>query len=110
MMEDSTIAKRIKEARLRAGMSQTALGVASGMDPSVASPRMNQYERGKHTPDPLTAGRIARALSVPAPYLYADDDLMAEIILLVGRLDDAGKIELVKDLKARATTPEPPKA
>ena len=109
-MENSTIAKRIKEARLRAGMSQTALGVASGMDPSVASPRMNQYERGKHTPDPLTAKRIAEALSVPAPYLYADDDVMAEIILLAGGLDDAGKIELVKDLKARATTPEPPEA
>jgi len=109
-MENSTIAKRIKEARLRVGMSQTALGVASGMDPSVASPRMNQYERGKHTPDPLTAGRIAKALSVPAPYLYADEDLMAEIILLAGRLDNAGKIELVEDLRARATRPEPPKA
>jgi len=101
-MENSTIARRIKEARLRAGMSQTALGVASGMDPGVASPRMNQYERGKHTPDPLTAQRIAKALAVPAPYLYADEDLMAEIILLAGRLDNAGKKELVDDLKARA--------
>ena len=101
MMEDSTIAKRIKEARLRAGMSQTALGVASGMDPSVASPRMNQYERGKHTPDPLTARRIAKSLSVPAPYLYADEDLMAEIILLAGKLDDAGKRGLVEDLRAK---------
>ena len=100
-MEDGTIAKRIKEARLRTGMSQTALGVASGMDPSVASPRMNQYERGKHTPDPLTAWRIAKALAVPAPYLYAGEDLMAEIILLSGRLDDAGKRELVEDLRAR---------
>jgi len=35
---------------------------------------------------------------------------MAEIILLAGRLDNAGKIELVEDLRARATRPEPPKA
>ena len=35
---NSTIARRIKAARLRAGLSQTALGVAAGMDPSVASP------------------------------------------------------------------------
>ena len=103
MTEDNTIAKRIKEARLRAGMSQTALGVASGMDPSVASPRMNQYERDKHTPDPLTAGRIAKALSVPAPFLYADDDVMANIILLAGRLDDVGKRELVEYLSAKTT-------
>ena len=109
-MENSTISKRIREARLRAGTSQAALGVAAGMDPSVASPRMNQYERGKHTPDPLTAARIAKALSVPAPYLYAEDDVMAEIILLAGGLDDAGKIELVEDLRSRAITPAPPGA
>ena len=104
-MENSTIARRIREARLRAGISQAALGEATGMDPSVASPRMNQYERGKHAPDLLTAERIAKALSVPAPYLYADDDVMAEIILLAGRLNDAGKIELVEDLRARANPP-----
>ena len=107
-MENNTVAKRIREARLRVGMSQTSLGLASGMDPAVASARMNQYERGKHTPNVPTAERIAGALSVPAPYLYADDDVMAEIILLAGRLDDAGRIELVEDLRARANSSAPP--
>jgi transcriptional regulator with XRE-family HTH domain len=40
-----------KEARLRAGISQEKLGVLAGIDEASASARMNQYERGKHTPD-----------------------------------------------------------
>ena len=109
-MSDSTIAKRIREARLRLDISQATLGIAAGMDPSGASPRMNQYERSKHTPDLLTAERIAKALDVPVPYLYADEDLMAEIILLVGKLSENGKVELVEDLRERANSLAPPVA
>ena len=47
----SPIAKRLKEARLEAGLSQKELGVKAGIDQFSASPRMNQYETGKHTPD-----------------------------------------------------------
>ena len=107
-MDDSTIAKRIREARLRLDISQATLGIAAGMDPSGASPRMNQYERSKHTPDLLTAGRIAKALNVPVPYLYADDDLMAEIILLVGMLSENSKVELVEDLREKTNSSIPP--
>ncbi|WP_131024637.1 helix-turn-helix transcriptional regulator, partial [Klebsiella variicola] len=42
---------RLKEARIRASLSQERLGILAGIDEATASPRMNQYERGTHAPD-----------------------------------------------------------
>lgn len=47
-MAKSPVAKRLKEARLAARLSQKSLGIAAGMDEFSASARMNQYETGKH--------------------------------------------------------------
>jgi transcriptional regulator with XRE-family HTH domain len=77
----SVFARRLRQARLRRGLSQKALGIAIGVDPSGASSRINQYERGKHAPDYATAERIARALGVPTPYLFAREEAVAELIL-----------------------------
>lgn len=77
----SVFARRLREARLRVGLSQKALGLAAGMDPSSASSRINQYERGKHMPDYATAERLAKALSVPTPYLFAREEEVAQWIL-----------------------------
>ena len=82
----SIIGKRIREARTQAGLSQRQLGVEAGIDPFSASPRINQYERGKHTPDYATTMRLAKVLGVPTPYLYAEDDDLAEMILRFGAL------------------------
>jgi len=75
------VGKRIREARLRAGLSQKQLGVKAGIDEFVASPRVNQYERGKHAPDFSTAERLAKVLGVPVPYFYAREDPLAVWIL-----------------------------
>jgi transcriptional regulator with XRE-family HTH domain len=75
------VAARLKEARIAAGLSQAALGINAGMDPSVASPRVNQYERGKHLPDPETLSRLGAVLDRPLPYFYAKDDDLARLIL-----------------------------
>ncbi len=80
------IPKRMMQARLKAGLSQKRLGVAAGIDPFSASARINQYERGKHTPDYGTAARLARVLGVPTPFLYAKEDDIAKMILLFGSL------------------------
>ncbi|HGH8161022.1 TPA: helix-turn-helix domain-containing protein, partial [Vibrio cholerae] len=48
MSFQNPIPLRLKEARKKAKLSQKALGVRIGMDESSASPRMNQYEKGKH--------------------------------------------------------------
>lgn len=46
MTRRSSIYKRLKEARLEAGLSQKRLGIAAGVDEFVVSARMNQYETG----------------------------------------------------------------
>ena len=78
---EPVVANRLREARLAAGISQRELGVRAGMDPSVASPRINQYERGKHLPDPLLLERLGRVLNRPLPYFYCADDQLATHIL-----------------------------
>ena len=72
---------RLKQARLAAGLSQEALGVAAGLDDFTASARMNRYETGIRTPDHLTTLNISKALGVPLPFLYAETDEMAKHIL-----------------------------
>lgn len=81
-MNNSPLPKRLKEARTAANLSQKELGIAAGIDRFSASPRINQYETGKHTPDFLTLKRIAEVLSVPTAYFYAEEDELAETIKL----------------------------
>lgn len=99
MEEPSVIARRLREARLRAGLSQERLGVLAGIDEFSASARMNQYERGKHVPDLLTVERIAVVLGVPAPYFYARDENVAELLLLFGGLTATRREEAILFLK-----------
>ena len=79
-MTHSPIPKRLKEAREAAGLSQKSLGIAAGIDEFSASPRMNQYETGKHTPDYATLKKIAKVLKVPTAYFYAEEDDLAKLI------------------------------
>ncbi|MBF0295595.1 MAG: helix-turn-helix transcriptional regulator [Magnetococcales bacterium] len=101
-MSRTPIPKRLKEARDRVGLSQTELGVAAGMDPSGASPRMNQYERDRHVPDFQTVKRIAAVLGYPVPYFYAEDDDLAEILLHLGKMDDDARSTVLADLRKSA--------
>ncbi len=95
----SPIPKRLKEARLRAEISQKELGILAGIDEFSASPRINQYEKGKHTPDFLTLERLAKVLGVPVPYFFARDDNLAELILIYGALMSSERSSLVKSLR-----------
>lgn len=72
---------RLKEARLKAGLSQQKLGILAGIDEATASARMNQYERGIHTPDFALACRLAEVLKVPACYFYTVEDDLAEVVM-----------------------------
>lgn len=75
------LTKRLKEARLRAGFSQQKLGILAGIDEATASARMNQYERGIHTPDFALTCRLAKVLNIPACYFYTVEDDLAEVIV-----------------------------
>ena len=72
---------RLKSARKRSGFTQERLGILAGIDEATARARMNQYEKGTHTPDFQLVCKIAEALQVPACYLYAVEDDLAELIL-----------------------------
>jgi transcriptional regulator with XRE-family HTH domain len=90
----SIIAKRLRQARERAGdLSQARLGTLAGIV-SGASTRMSQYENDKHTPNLLMVTRIGAALNIPAPYFYCADDALADLILKFGTLDEAQKKRL----------------
>jgi len=86
--------RRLKSARLAAGLTQFALGVSAGIDEYSASPRINQYERGVHIPDQGTSFRLAKALDVPLSYLFEPNEQLAEFILLAAKLtkDDLKKL------------------
>ncbi|WP_026361731.1 helix-turn-helix domain-containing protein [Methylotenera sp. 1P/1] len=79
-------ALRLKKARERLGISQMELGVKAGIDEFSASARINQYERGKHTPDFSTACSLANVLKMPTAYFYTEDESLAELIVIYGQL------------------------
>ena len=87
------------------GISQMALGVAAGIDENSASARMNQYERGVHVPDIQIMTNIAKALNVPVAYFYADNDLLAQLLVdfhRLGERDKSNVIKLISELRNSA--------
>lgn len=90
---------RLKTARERLQLSQKELGIRAGLDPFVASTRINRYELGVHQPDMATAERLAAALSVPTAYLFAGDERLARVILAFEQLSAPEKERLLKTLE-----------
>ncbi|AXT39955.1 XRE family transcriptional regulator [Alteromonas sp. BL110] len=78
--DESPFPKRLKQARKDRGLSQKQLGILSGMDEFSASARMNQYEKGVHSPDFKTVKALAEVLKVPTAFLYCEEDGLAEQI------------------------------
>ena len=78
--DESPFPKRLKQARKDRGLSQKQLGILSGMDEFSASARMNQYEKGIHSPDFKTVKALAEVLKVPTAFLYCEEDDLAEQI------------------------------
>lgn len=81
-------ARRLRAAREHAGLTQTELGLRIGIDPSAASPRMNQYEKGDHEPPHGLAQRMAEELDVPLAYFFTEsDEKLAELLSVWNALD-----------------------
>ena len=98
-------ALRLAQARERTGLSQKQLGVLAGLDPAVASPRINQYERGKHEPQVETAKRLAEGLGIPPAFLYTEDELLATLLLSWNDLTLRQRKDLVKQVEATKAPP-----
>ena len=95
-------ANRLRAARLAAGLTQEALGVATGILAEVARTRINRYERGVNECDLRTAKKLADVLGMPLAALYADTDEIAEVIVAFAKLPRAEQRTVVNELKARA--------
>ncbi|OOG37533.1 helix-turn-helix transcriptional regulator [Rhodanobacter sp. C05] len=103
-MDDARLifANRLRAARLAAGLTQEALGVATGIVADVARTRINRYERGVNECDLRTAKKLAEVLGMPLAALYADTDEIAEVIVTFAKLPRAEQRTVVSELKARA--------
>lgn len=77
---------RLKQAREAKSLTQTELGLRIGLDISVASSRMNHYEKGRHLPDYDMAKKMADELGVPVAYFYCDSEDMAKLLMSFHRL------------------------
>lgn len=83
--------RRLRDARLRAGIAQDKLGVMIGLDEGSSSARMSRYETGVHEPPFMIAEQLAKVLNISACYFYCDDDRLAEIILDYSKLPNEQK-------------------
>jgi len=101
MGDQSILGKRLREARIRAGLSQKKLGIAAGIDEFSASPRINQYEQGKHSPDFAIAEKLAEVLGIPTPFLFTREDDLAELILLYGHVQEEERAVILQQVKEK---------
>jgi transcriptional regulator with XRE-family HTH domain len=107
----SIIAIRLLERREIAGLSQTDLGVAAGMNEGNCGTQICQYETGVHLPDIWRMTDLAAALHVPLPYFYCQDPLLAHLILKFGTLGSeqrARLLSLMAELVETLPTPAQP--
>lgn len=102
----SSFGMRLKARRKELKLSQEAIGVAIGLDESCSRARISRYETGIHEPSLITAQRLANALQVPLVYLFCDRNSVAELILIINKLNDEKIISLTNKLSLEITTEE----
>lgn len=97
--DGSPVAKRLREARKNAGLSQKSLGELADVDPNSASARLNQYETGKHSPDFGMLQRLAKVLTVPVEFFYTSNDDIAQLLVKIHLMDKVKKDEFLNRFK-----------
>lgn len=98
-VRDLPIPFRLKEARLRSGLTQELLGIRAGIDEYSASARMNQYEKGVHIPNFELLERCATILDVPVEYFYTRSDQNAKLLLKFHRMTVKQKADFLECIK-----------
>lgn len=89
---------RLKVLRIEYGLSQKNLGILAGIDQFVASTRINRYEQAVHSPDYTIVRRLGDVLNAPTAYFYADEDEIAELLLMFHRTSKKGKCDMLKSV------------
>jgi len=77
-------------------MSQRTLGIKCGIDPSVASARINHYCTGRHVPNFTLLLKIAAVLKVQVAYFYTPDNDLARLLTSYQLLSVRARKELVR--------------
>lgn len=80
------VGRRMRARREELGWSQEKVGVLIGIDESSSRARISRYELGVHEPPIATARLIASALGVSLPYLYCEDDAVAQLLQALHQL------------------------
>jgi transcriptional regulator with XRE-family HTH domain len=75
------LAQKLKHARLNANLSQTAVGVAIGLDESGAATRISRYESGKYAIPLHMIERLSSFYNVPLCWLFSNEPDLDQIIL-----------------------------
>lgn len=96
----SIFSKRLRQAREDAGLSQKELGILAGLDPFLASTRINRYEQDVHGADIATAKRLAKAFGVPLAFLYADNERLARMIRAFSKLDVVKRDKILNEVES----------
>lgn len=95
----TVFARRLREVRTATGLSQRLLGIAAGLDPFVASARINRYERGVSWPDVSVILKLAEVLGVPAATFFTEDEHLAEAIERFARASKRKQATVLKVLR-----------
>jgi transcriptional regulator with XRE-family HTH domain len=74
MEDERTFGRRLRETRVKAGLSQSDLEEISG----IPKARLSRYENGHVAPSIQTLERLARALHVSEASLLGDDRALME--------------------------------
>lgn len=92
--------KRLVAARKVRGMTQQQLGEAldenkqDKQDADFVRMRISRYERGQVTPPYDIACELAKILDIPECYLYTENDVFAEQVLMLYKNNELEKISL----------------
>lgn len=75
------VPKRLKEARMAAGLSQEKLSELLGVEGVNTRSRLSSYEVGRTEPPFRLVQKIAEVLGYPEYYFYIADDVVAQVLL-----------------------------
>lgn len=100
------IPKRLNEAMARVGISQKSLGIRCGIDPSVASARINHYCTGRHVPNFSLLLKVAAVLKVPVAYFYTPENDIARLLANYQLLPVRVRKELLRRSEQLSSGPE----
>lgn len=94
----SIVGRRMRERREALGLAQEKVGVAIGLDESSARARISRYELGVHEPPFATVKLLANVLEVPPPYMYCEEQDIAELLLALHKIPSKSRKQKVAEL------------